>query len=149
MARGRLTPPQACQSWRATARSVRKRRDSWASGCPTHPLALSVNILFLCDKSQRAPALLVEGQDASGCCIPVPKCCCKYIPTKGHIAGPWSLGQAGLAPAPWGAWRDEGQCKKHRASYPAIGKGQAWAFWVSQLACHMSSNHVSEKRGQG
>lgn len=47
-----------------------ERRDSWASGCPPRPLALSVDVLFLLNKSQRAHALFVEEQDTAGCCVP-------------------------------------------------------------------------------
>lgn len=101
-----------------------ERRDSWASGCPPHPLALSVAILFLRNKSQKTHALFVEEQETAGCCVPCPQPLFKYIPMKWHIAGSLLLGQTGLAPAPWEAWRGEGQCKSHRASYPSLGKAQ-------------------------
>lgn len=115
------------------------RRGSCASGCPPHPLALSVDILFLRNKSQRTHTQFVEEQDSEGCCVPVPNHCFKSIPLKWHMAGQLSLGQTGLAPAPWGAWRGEVQCKSHRRSFlPFPGQSPAWALWLSQLACHLS-----------
>lgn len=145
-ARAKLPSPQAHQSWRDTVRNVRKRQ-----GTPgpqdvlfnTRPnvwtfwfFATShIGHIHCSWKSKKL-------QDAAS---PVPNLCFKYIPTKWHVAGPVSRGQAGLASAPWGAWKGEGQSKNQRAYYPSLGKAQL-GLWVSmQLSCHLSSHQVSEE----
>lgn len=89
-----------------------ERRNSWASGCPPHLLALPVDILFLLNKSQRAQVLLWKSKILQDAAFPVPRHSFKYIPMKWHIAGlclsPGELGMVRgnariteLLPLPW------------------------------------------------
>lgn len=115
-----------------------ERRHSWASGCSPHSLALSM--LYFSATSHRGRArcsrILHSLSPAAALNIPLPS---------GTLLGHCHLGRQYWLP--WGPWRSMGQMQESHSCLPFPGKSPAWALWVSQLVCHLSSHCASEMWG--
>lgn len=141
MVKAKLTFSQTCWSWKATVRNLRKRE---GTAGPQDVLLIpwpSLQMFYFSATSHRGRArccrILHPLFPAAGLNIPLPS---------GTLLGHGHLGRQDWLP--WRPWRDEGQMLESQSCLIFPGQNPAWAFWVSQLVCHLSCHCAFEMWGQ-